>query len=150
MNNFFVQRSIYTFLASIKALDMYNLNIYHEKDYVKSNITKNLINTKNYTNFVHNLYTLMTQKSLQLTVKQILNNYCSNKKSHIMLKYIQRFEYIYNNYYYTKNYDYKYYLNIQRLAITKLYIINQVNNKHGFYKVLKYLHTCEKHLLYIN
>nr|YP_010904367.1 hypothetical protein REQ04_pgp009 [Catenella fusiformis]WCH57618.1 hypothetical protein [Catenella fusiformis] len=134
MNNFSKQRSVYTLLTSIKALD-----IYLEQNSTKDNITSNLTHIDNYINFIHNLYTLTIQQDLQSTVNQILSDYCNNRKSPIILKYIQRFQYIYNNYHYIKNYDYNYRLNIQRLAITKLYVINQINNKHGFYKVLRYL-----------
>lgn len=130
-NTLFNQRSISTLLISVEALDLYNLNINNKS------IIYNFTKTKNDIKLVYELYLLITQQQLQSTIKQILDDYCNDQNSQIIVKYIQRFTYIYNKY----NYKNIFKLNTQKLAITELYFINQINRQNGFYKVLKYIYV---------
>lgn len=88
-------------------------------------------------NFIHKIYKLILQLQLQEITTNILQGY--KDSSNITLQYLRKYKYLYQktqHYYKTTSSNTN--INIERLALTNLYVINQIYH-FGFYFLFKYL-----------
>lgn len=143
-------------IISIEALDLYtsnNINQMIQKQKLLKYIflirSGNYIrNAKNHSLFdfyqtikiIYKIYIYLKQVYLQEIIIKILNNYSHSLYNSIEFQYYNRFKYIYKK---TQNYynHFSYYkqIKLEHLALINLYIIHKINNKYGFYFLIKYL-----------
>lgn len=89
--------------------------------------------------YIHHIYIIVNNESLQKINNKIIKEYTINTKSQILKKYTNKFYYTYNkiNHYYDYlNYNHKY---IYDLSIIHLYIIHNINKPKGLLFLIKYL-----------
>nr|QVY58395.1 hypothetical protein [Kappaphycus striatus] len=132
-------KSIHLLLISLEALDIYFFfNKHISTTYIKNNRNITCINEYIYDLF--NIYNLLYSQHLHSIILRILNDYCNNINSCKIFKYIYRFEYIYRKTQYNnakKNYMNK--RNIEKIAIENLYIISEIIDQYGVYKLFHYI-----------
>jgi len=155
-------------LISLEALDLYasdQLNKLIPNYIQKSNKNISLIRTGNYIrhpshfaicNFkdtiqlIYSIYKLINKAFIQQTILHILEDYSYQKYrdfhsqinlSNLTKQYLHRFQYIYNKTQNLYNADHhNSTANINKIAITNLYIFKQIQSKCGIYLLIKYLY----------
>nr|WCH56218.1 hypothetical protein [Calliblepharis sp.] len=142
----YIDKSLKQLTLSIKAFDIYIFNTIkqHCKKY-NNNINKKIkyhtLYTYMYINNIYIIYNDLCLNEFQYITFKILQDYCNNFESHINSQYISRFKYILNKHLFNNYYNYKkdYKLSYTQLAIINTYILNQTQDKYGFYILIKYL-----------
>lgn len=137
-----------TLVKTTKNKNIKNLNIY------PISLEELYIYLKQYNNILYqclgttilNLYILHKNINNDLLSQKaylILKSYTNYKESKKLKQYIRKFNYLYfkRNKYYN---DYKYInyaskIEINKIAITNLYLITRLINKQGIYVLIKYL-----------
>lgn len=140
---------IHLFIITITALDIYqnkSINIILEhllksKNLVQNNQTDYIFDKLYIIKIIYNISYIMRSNIIQEPTKTIIQQYTNKIYGNMLNQYIKKFTYIYyKNYDYYKNSSFNKQINIKDIAITNLYIINQINNKFGLYIIFKYLY----------
>nr|WCH56418.1 hypothetical protein [Hypnea sp.] len=140
----YLKKSLRQILLSVKAFDIYivsNIEQYyciHNNNYIYTKEQTHTINK--YINNIYKIYNNLCIDELQYIIFKILKDYCNNLETYTYSKYMNRFQYIFNKDLSSNHYNRKTYkLSEKQLAIINIYILNQAQNKHGFYILMKYL-----------
>nr|YP_010902772.1 hypothetical protein REP55_pgp009 [Hypnea nidulans]WCH54627.1 hypothetical protein [Hypnea nidulans] len=141
----YVNKSLTTLILSIKTFDIYfldtlkkKLNKYQDKNQI---IQFNTSYNYKYIVNLYQIYNYLCLKESQYIALIILKKYCSNSESNINSKYKIRFQYLYNQYLIYNKYRQNHKKNNMsdiKIAIIYLYILNQIQDSRGFYKLIQY------------
>nr|WCH55623.1 hypothetical protein [Hypnea pseudomusciformis] len=134
----YINNSLNKLIISIKTFDIYFLDSF--KKYLHKNKDQNTIIRHNnkYKNIVnlYAKYNYLCINEFQYLSLIILKKHCDNSESNINSKYTKKFQYIYN-----QHSIYNKHKQIQKnikVAIIYIYILNQIQNPYGFYKLIQY------------
>nr|WCH55424.1 hypothetical protein [Hypnea brasiliensis] len=141
-----VNKSLNKILLSIKTFDIYflnhlknTLNVYRKEDQITQN---HLSYNYQYIINIYKIYKYLCINEFQYISLIILKNYCNNAKLNTISKYNNRFKYLLNKYLieniYIQNQKQPKITNI-KIAVAYIYILNQIQNSHGFYTLIQYM-----------
>nr|WCH54826.1 hypothetical protein [Hypnea edeniana] len=142
----YINKSVNKILLSIKTFDIYFLNTLKKNSHTyksKNKIIKDhLLSEYKHIVNIYKIYQNLCLDEFQYISLIILKNYCNNTKLNINSKYNNRFKYLFNRYLieniyiqHQKTHKIK---NI-KIAIIYMYVLNQIDNSCGFYKLIQYL-----------
>nr|WCH57217.1 hypothetical protein [Hypnea musciformis] len=138
----YINNSLNKLIISIKTFDIYFLDSFrkhlHNNKDQNTVILYNTLYDNKYKNIVnlYKKYNYLCINEFQHLSLIILKKYCDNSKSNINSKYTKKFQYI-DNQHSIYNKHKKNQKNI-KATIIYIYILNQIQNPYGFYKLIQY------------
>lgn len=157
MNNYYIKVSmnkqttlkkrVHLILITIEALDLYILNDTQQKYFTEKYKTtlielihyRSQLKFNYYIQIIYLFCTITTHSYVHDIVLELIYGFCNETYSHLTLQYIKRFTYIYNKYNNYDTYSKNKSINMNKIALANLYIINQINTEYSLYYLIKYL-----------
>nr|YP_009294540.1 hypothetical protein Aspa_144 [Asparagopsis taxiformis]AOM66023.1 hypothetical protein Aspa_144 [Asparagopsis taxiformis] len=134
---------INNFLSTDNKKPNYQILSIRNSNYLRHPSCFSICNFTDTIHIIHKIYQITNKPFIQKLINQILEDYISPSKqlSLFTIQYISRFRYIYSKTQDLYNIDhYNNLINIENIAISNIYILNNAQNKYGIYNIIKYLY----------